>query len=292
MDQEFLESPTAASVPSLGDTLRETEPESEAVQLDPLLASEARIRRRDTLSALLMAGVLPGSIVALTLLPASDPQAILPRLVFGYLAAIGSVLGIGAIGWRSASRRQAEITHALKRAPKPSIGALLQMLEIENLGLRSSARDALTDTLPALTEAEAAGLSSQEWQGLRRLLARASDRSRHDVREIFCAESTRKQSILCVAILQIMGRFGSSQDLPLVKRIARDRALGPVPATFSLMVRAAAQEALPALQERARAEREGSQLLRGASLAPPAGELLRTGQTPSPETHDLLHIDP
>lgn len=145
-------------------------------------------------------------------------------------------------------------------------GPLARATEHGNRRLRDAARAALWPTLAGMRGEDYGRVSARDQQSLLSLI-REGDEAH------------------AMAVLNALGKVGGGVVADGVREIARSAAvreaarergiyLPQVPA-FSREVCEAAQRVVPAIEERARKERDGSTLVRAAATAPAAPALLR-----------------
>jgi hypothetical protein len=168
----------------------------------------------------------------------------------------------------AASQAQKRVTKELAEFEDiRSVGPLAEALEYQDRELKAIAESKLTRLLPRLRASDASLLDEEQRKCLYRAL-RGRDTN------------------LILAVLKALEQIGDEQAVPFVQKLANGEGL----AARNSGIRAAAQECLPALQERAERERASRELLRAASASDtPSDVLLRpAGGTIEADPQQLL----
>lgn len=210
-----------------------------------LLKHEVAARKRRIRVGFAWMGVLGAFLVTLQLI--------------GVLSDVSSMAGIfcSFSGIMYASQLEKNAAGRLARFDDVrTLPALAQALEMQDEGVRRAAIGKLTTMLPRLTASDSGLLDSEQRACLYRSLS---------------PRRTRRESAYQIALIQALEQIGDPKAVPAVERLAQVTPRRPE----EQLVRDAAEEALPAIRDRAEAAREASLLLRPAEVAPDANLLLR-----------------
>jgi hypothetical protein len=167
---------------------------------------------------------------------------------------------LNSLGWMSgvisaayaASQAQKRVTKELAEFEDiRSVGPLAEALEYQDRALKAIAEDKLKRLLPRLQASDAGLLDEEQRKCLYRAL-RGRDTN------------------LILAVLKALEQIGDEQAVPFVQKLANGEGLA---ARYS-GIREAAQECLPALQQRAERERSRQTLLRAASASDTPSDML------------------
>lgn len=187
---------------------------------------------------------------------------------FGDFSAWWPFYGAGFSGAVAASRLHTNAASELaKYDDVRTVGLYVDLLDVQDRGLRTVARDTLARLLPQIQAGNANLLSDSQ----RQTLAQALLKGRNEP--------------LSKAILQAFTQIGDTRVLPQVQRVADGKGDG----SWSVDVRVAARDCLFALQLRQEQEQAAQTLLRASASAETPQELLRASQSvPDTAPQELL----